>query len=120
MLSRVAVLVGVSYQEFLELVDYSMSDRGGDVDALLDKLGIEKKERMKCNAHILLCVDSSLNKTFKDFELKIGVQNLLGRGLESTFVLSSNESVGILGLTAFSKLLAPCNAVDTISLTSCT
>ena len=71
---------------------------------------------MNCNAHVLLCVDSCLNKTLTDFELKVGVHKLLGRGLESTHVLSSNESVWILGLIAFSKLLSPSSAVDTISL----
>ena len=87
MLSRIAVLIGVSYEEFLDLMDYSMTDRGGDVDALLDELGLPKEDRMKCNAHILLCIDSSLNKVSKDFEVKVGVENLLGHGLESTHVL---------------------------------
>ena len=87
MLSRIAVLIGVSYEEFLDLMDYSMTDRGGDVDALLDELGLPKEDRMKCNAHILLCIDSSLNKAFKDFEVKVGVENILGHGLESTHVL---------------------------------
>ena len=116
MLRRVAVLIGVPYEEFLDLVDYSMTDRGGDVNSLLDELGVEPSKRMNCNAHVLLCVDSCLNKTLTDFELKVGVHKLLGRGLESTHVLSSNESVWILGLIAFSKLLSPSSAVDTISL----
>ena len=116
MLSRVAVLIGVPYDEFLQLMDYSMTDRGGDVDALLDELGIDPNNRLKCNAHILLCIDASLNKVLKDLEIKAGVQNLLGQGLESTHVLSSSESVWTLGLIAFSKLLASDNSVDTISL----
>ena len=116
MLSRVAVLIGVSYDEFLDLMDYSMTDRGGDVESLLEELGLPKENRMKCNAHILLCIDSSLNKSFKDFEVKVGVENLLGKGLESTHVLSSSDSVWTLGLIAFSKLLSADNSVDTISL----
>ena len=38
-----------------------MTDIGGDVDALLDELGIDLKNRLKCNVHILLCLDASLN-----------------------------------------------------------
>ena len=38
MLSRIAVLIDVNYDEFLQLMDYSMTDIGGDVDALLDEL----------------------------------------------------------------------------------
>lgn len=93
-----------------------MSDRGGDIDALLDELGLDSCDRMKCNAQILLCTDSCLNKTFKDVEVKIGVHNLLGEGIEATHVLSSSDSVWTLGLIAFMKLLSADNSVDTISL----
>ena len=61
MLSRIAVLIDVNYDEFLQLMDYSMTDIGGDVDALLDELGIDPKNRLKCNVHFLLCIDASLN-----------------------------------------------------------
>lgn len=117
MLKRVAVLIGVSYEEFLDLMDFSMSDRGGDVDSVLDELGgFDRSERMKCNAHILLSVDSSLSKTFKTFEIKAGATKLLGQGLEATFSLTSNDSIWILGLIAFAKLLSPSHAQDTLSL----
>ena len=33
----------------------------GDVDALLDELGRDPNNRLKCNVHILLCIDASLN-----------------------------------------------------------
>ena len=69
MLSRIAVLIDVNYDEFLQLMDYSMTDRCGDVDAFLDELGIDPKNRLKCNAHILLCIDASLNKVLKDLEI---------------------------------------------------
>ena len=62
MISRIAVLIDVYYDEFPQLMDYSMTDIGGDVDALLDELGIDPKNRLKCNVHILLCIDASLNK----------------------------------------------------------
>ena len=61
MLSRIAVLIDVNYDEFLQLMDYSMTDRCGDIDALLDELEIDPKNRLKCNVHILLCIDASLN-----------------------------------------------------------
>ena len=34
MLKRVAVLIGASYKEFLDLMVFSMHERGSDVDTL--------------------------------------------------------------------------------------
>ena len=49
MLSGIAFLIDVNYDEVLQLMDYSMTDIGGDVDALLDELGIDPKNIASLN-----------------------------------------------------------------------
>ena len=60
-LSQMAILTGVSYQELIEMFDFWITDRAGDSDTCLDELGVESEKRMKCNAHILHCVDQAMD-----------------------------------------------------------
>ena len=62
-----------------------MTDRAGDSDTMLDELDVDKKKRLKCNAHVLLAVDVALDKVFKDTETQIGVANLVGKGASHVF-----------------------------------
>ena len=67
------------------MFDFWMNDRAGDSDAILDELGIESEKRLKCNAHILLCIDQAMDKVFKDLETTLGVQKLIGNDAAHVF-----------------------------------
>ena len=116
-LTQMSVLTDVPYQDLLELIDFWMNDRAGDSDACLDDLGVETEKRLKCNAHILLCIDQAMDKVFKDIETTLGVQKLIGLGASHVFSGGSN-SIWWLGLIAFAKLLSPSHAQQSISLYS--
>ena len=116
-LTQMSVLTGVSYQEILDMFDFWMNDRAGDSDASLDELGISSAKRLKCNAHILLCIDQAIDKVFKDLETTFGVQKLIGLGAAHVFS-GGSSSIWWLGLIAFSKLLSPSHAQQNISLFS--
>ena len=116
-LTQMSVLTDVPYEEILGMFDFWMNDRAGDSDASLDELGISSEKRLKCNAHILLCIDQAIDKVFKDHETTFGVQKLIGLGAAHVFSGGSN-SIWWLGLIAFSKLLSPSHAQQSISLFS--
>ena len=88
------------HRVILYMFDFCMNDRAGDSDASLDELGITSEKRLKCNAHILLCIDQALDKVFKDLETTFGVQKLIGLGASHVFSGGSN-SIWYLGLIAF-------------------
>ena len=92
-----------------------MNDSAADLYAILDELGISSEKIMKCNAHILLCIDQAMDKVFKDMETSFGVQKLIGLGASHVFSGGSN-SVWYLGLIAFAKLLSPSHAQQSFSL----
>ena len=116
-LTQMSILTDVPYQELLDMFDFWMNDRAGDSDASLDELGISPEKRLKCNAHILLCIDQALDKVFKDLETTFGVQKLIGLGASYVFSGGAN-SIWYLGLIAFAKLLSPSHAQQSISLFS--
>ena len=57
-IAKLAVLTGNTYESMIDMVDFFMTDRAGD--CMLDKLQVEEKKRLKCNAHMVLCVRESL------------------------------------------------------------
>ena len=92
-----------------------MSDRAGDCRTFLDSLEVEEAKALKCCAHIVLGIDSSVDKVFKTNESKIGVHRLLELGAgEKAF--SGGNSIHMLGLLATSKLLSPSHASQSVSL----
>ena len=68
----------------------------GDADTMLDELGVDDEKRLKCNAHILLCIDNAIDKTFKDMETLIGVSKLISESASHVFN-SPNCSIWSLG-----------------------
>ena len=114
-LTQMSILTNVPYKELINMFDFWMNDRAGDSDASLDELEISSEKRLKCNAHILLCIDQAIDKVFKDLETTLGVQKLIGLGASHVFSGGSN-SIWWLGLIAFSKLLSPSHAQQSISL----
>ena len=114
-IAKMAVLTNSTYKEILSLLDFFMTDRAGDADAMLDKLDIDAKKRLKCNAHVLLAVDVALDKVFRDVETRVGVANLIGKGASHVFS-SPKNSIWYLGLIAVAKLLSPSHSVESISL----
>ena len=78
-LKSLAVLAGVDVEELKSAVDFWITDRAGDCGKLLEGLGIEEEKILKCCAHVILGVDHSIDKVFRDTEGKIGVQKLLGK-----------------------------------------
>ena len=97
------------------MIDFFMNDRSGDGETMMDTLGVEKKKRLKCNAHPLLCIENAIDKVFKDAETKIGVSNLISEGASHCFNAPKN-SIWYLGLIALGKLLSPSHAKESISL----
>ena len=92
-----------------------MSERAGDSDTMLDSLGVPQPLRLKCNAHPLLCVQNSLDKTFKDKESEIGASKFFSTDAGHVFN-SPKSSIFTLGLIAFAKFLSPSHAQESISL----
>ena len=114
-LTQMAILTDLTYGEVIEMFDFFMIDRAGDADAGLDELGVKNEKRLKCNAHILLAVDQAMDKVFRDTEAALGVQNLIGLNASHVFSTGKNY-IWWLGLIAFSKLLSPSHAQQSISL----
>ena len=114
-IAKMAILTNNTYREVFDLIDYFMSDRAGDSDVMLDILGVEQKKRLKCNAHVLLAVDISLDKIFRDSERLIGVSNLINKGATHIFSYPKS-SIWFLGLIAVAKLLSPSHNIEIISL----
>ena len=112
---KMAVLTNNSYEDMLGYIDFFMSDRAGDGEVMCNELKIEKKKRLKCNAHPLLAVENAMDKVFKDMETKIGVSKLISAGASHCFNAPKN-SVWYLGLIALAKLLSPSHAKESISL----
>ena len=79
---------------------------------MLDELQVEEKKRLKCNAHVVLCVDAAIEKVFKDTEGKLGKSNLITRGADHVFSSHAN-SILYLGLIAIAKLISPYEGVNT-------
>ena len=57
-----AVLCGVQFEEMIQFVDFFMNDRAGDSDVMLDQLGVGEDQRLKCNAHVILCIQNAMDK----------------------------------------------------------
>ena len=114
-ISKMAILTDNSFEDMISMIDYFMHDRAGDGDKMLDEFGIDPEKRLKCNAHILLCVDNALDKVFKDMETVVGPSNLIAEGASHVFNGPTN-SIWYLGLIALAKLLSPSHNTESISL----
>lgn len=114
MFHMIASLHDISTDEMIDRVDFFMTDRAGDAKRMLEELNITPTKWIKCNAHIVLCVDNSVNKVLRTTETMIGVQNLME--VTSSFKPFENgSSILVLGLIALSKLLSPSHAAQSIS-----
>ena len=75
---------------------------------LLDNLGEDHDKKLECCAHIILCVDHSRDKIYKDTEQNSGIQKLL------LITLVRKPSIPLellfIGLIAVAKLLSPSHA----------
>ena len=116
-ISQLAVLCDVQYEEMIDFIDFFMNDRAGDSDVMLDQLGIEETKRLKCNAHVILCIQNAIDKVLKDKETEIGVVKLISTDAQHVFSSPSN-SIFTLGLIAFAKFLSPSHSQLNISLYS--
>ena len=70
-IAKMAILTNNTYWEMFQLIDFFMTDRAGDSDVMLSELGVDEKQKLKCNAHILLAIDVALDKVFRDTETLI-------------------------------------------------
>ena len=114
-ISQMAVLCNVQFEDMIDFVDFFMNDRAGDSDKMLDELGVPDDQRLKCNAHCILCIQNAIDKVFKDKETEIGVAKLISTDAQHCFSSPSN-SIFTLGLIAFAKFLSPSHAQTIISL----
>ena len=58
---------------------------------MLDELSVEERKRLKCNAHVILCIGAVLEKTFRDMEYVIGRSKLISEGAAHVFSSKSNS-----------------------------
>ena len=114
-ISQMAVLCNVQFEDMADFFDFFMNDRAGDGDKMLDELGVPEEQRLKCNAHCILCIQNAVDKVFKDKETEIGVTKLISTDAQHVFNSPSN-SIFTLGLIAFAKFLSPSHAQCSISL----
>jgi hypothetical protein len=117
-LQALGILCGAPVEQIIEMVDFFMNDRAGDVEVALDKLGIPKNKRLKCSPHILLGIGESIEKIFRQHESFIGFSELLGVPSPRFNVASRSTSILTLALIAFTKLLSPSHAANSVSLYS--
>jgi len=110
------ILAGTDGDMMKEMIDFWMSDRASDVDPSLEKLGVEPRRRLKCCAHIILCIDEAIEKVLKDHELRIGLSKLLEVQSTRFNIAGRGASILTLGQIAIAKMLSPSHAKDTISL----
>ena len=110
-----AVLCQVQFEEMFDFINFFMNDRAGDSDTMLDSLGVPEEQRLKCNAHPILCVQNSVDKIFKDKEIELGPHKLISTDAGHVFS-SPSSSIFTLGLIAFAKFLSPSHAQESISL----
>ena len=75
-LEQLAILVDCDVQEFVHLIDFWMSDRSGDSDVILENLNIDEERILKCNAHIILCIDERINSTLLSIENKVLISEI--------------------------------------------
>ena len=110
------ILAGTDGDMMKQMIDFWMSDRASDVDPSLEKLGVEPRRRLKCCAHIILCIDEAIEKVLKDHELRIGLSKLLEVQSTRFNIAGRGASILTLGQIAIAKMLSPSHAKDTISL----
>ena len=110
-----AVLTENTYKDMFSMIDFFMNDRAGDGETMLDALGVEDRKRLKCNAHIILVSDVSIDKVFRDIEVQIGLSKLIESGAAHVFS-NSSKSIWYLGLIAIAKLVSPSHNKESISL----
>ncbi|KAK6194847.1 hypothetical protein SNE40_000387 [Patella caerulea] len=114
-LQSLAILAGTTVDEMKEHVDFWISDRAQDCKKLLQHLDIQPERTLKCCAHLILGVDSAIDKVFRDTETKIGLDKLINC---NNILKSASSSVFTVGLIAISKLLSPSHAAHSVSLYS--
>ena len=82
---------------------------------MLDCMEVVQSRRLKCNAHPVLCIENSVDKTFASHERSVGKDKLISIAASHVFSSPSN-SIFTLGLIALAKLLSPSHSQQTISL----
>ena len=103
-----------NYNDLIEHIDFFMCDRSSDGNIVLDELGIEDGQRLKCSAHVILSIDEAIDSVLRDIESSIGRDKLIGSNVGGAF--QSSSSIITLGLIAFAKALSPSHAALSYSL----
>ena len=116
-LQTLAVLAGegTTYQDIIDNLDFWISDRSADCDIVLDELGIDDQNILKCNGHVVLTVDDAVDHVLKDIESQVGRDKLAGDGLAFN-KFQSKSSIATLGLIAICKCISPSHAALSYSL----
>jgi hypothetical protein len=117
-IEMLAILGHCTPDEIKDALDFWMSDRAADVDPTLDILGVEEKKRIKCCAHILLCIDEAIEKVIRRKERKIGTGKLLHVPNAKFDAEHMKGSVLMSGQIALAKMLSPSHAKEGVSLYS--
>ena len=115
-LKILALLADTTLDDMKAQVDFWMTDRATDCRTVLEKLGAEDNQVLKCCAHLILGIDHAVDKIFQEAERKIGVQNLIKTSAGSKVFMCPGSSIHTLSLIAISKLLSPSHASHSVSL----
>ncbi|KAK6195771.1 hypothetical protein SNE40_001128 [Patella caerulea] len=112
-LKCLAILAETNVEDIKSQIDFWISDRAADCTALFHNLQIANDKILKCCAHLILCIDYAVDKTFKETELKMGFDKLI----QANKILRSNSSsVHSLGLVALAKLVSPSHSSHSVSM----
>ena len=114
-LKMLSILSESPLSEVKQAIDFWIVDRAGDAKPMLENLEIDDSKIIKCNAHIILCVDHAIEKVFIDAENKIGAHKLLDISVGTKKITGSGSSIFTLSQIAIAKLLSPSHAEQSIS-----
>ena len=116
--SMMATLADCTVSEIKEAIDFFMVDRAADANLMLKELGIEDENILKCTAHICLCCDAVIDKSFRQQECESGTNKLLDVSAGTQHFCSPSTSIFTIASIALPKLLSLSHSAHSVSLFS--
>jgi hypothetical protein len=108
--------VKYSVQDIIDHLDFWMGDRASENDLVLDELNVDEARRLKCNDHVVLCIDEAINAILLEVEDKIGRDKLIGGASSLLQMFKSKQCLAVVALIATAKALSPSHVNMTYTL----
>jgi len=122
-LTCLSILAGCTENDLKAQIDFWTSDKGSELDILLDHLDVYQEKKLKCCAHIILGINHVIESVLIDKEQAIGVQILIKLTAGDKALNSPSTSIHTLGVFALYENFCPPVMPLTLSLftmtTSC-